>query len=199
MEVTVIRDDGVVGIDGIFRRVDLTALPAGIRAIQWNGSNGHIEYDEAPNTALDNVATFQPFIDLWIAAAPQPPTSSTPAIQPTASQMKAAALVRINAAYKAAVEAQTEGYPEDEVRSWPKQEAEARAWLQDSSAPTPWIDGAAAGRGVSKVELIARIIANAVQFAPVHGQLTGKRQKLCDQICTLGDQPTQQQLDAIQW
>ena len=27
MEVTVIRDDGVVGIDGIFRRVDLTALP----------------------------------------------------------------------------------------------------------------------------------------------------------------------------
>lgn len=199
MEVTVIRDDGVVGIDGIFRRVDLTALPAGIRAIQWNGSNGHIEYDEAANTALDNVTAFQAFIDLWIVAARQAPAPSTPAIQLTAGQMKAAALARINAAYKTAVEAQTEGYPEDEVRSWPKQEAEARAWLQDSSAPTPWIDGAAAGRGVSKVELIARIIANAVQFAPVHGQLTGKRQKLCDQICALGDQPTQQQLDAIQW
>jgi hypothetical protein len=113
--------------------------------------------------------------------------------------MKAAALARINAAYTAAVEAQTEGYPEDEVRSWPKQEAEASAWLQDSNAPTPWIDSAAAGRGVSKVELIDRIIANAFLFAPMHGQLTGKRQRLCDQIAALGGQPTQQQLDAIQW
>jgi hypothetical protein len=199
MRVTVIRDDGVVGIDGVFRPVDLSALPAGIRAMQWNGSDGHIEYEEAANTVLENVTAFQPFIDLWIAAARQPPAPSTPATQLTTSQMKAVALARINAAYKAAVEAQTEGYPEEEIRSWPKQEAEARAWLQDSSAPTPWIDGAAAGRGVSKVELIDRIISNAVLFAPMHGQLTGKRQKLCDQITALGDQPTQQQLDAIQW
>ncbi len=83
MRVTVIRDDGVVGIDGIFRLVDLSALPAGIRAIQWNGSSGHVEYDEAANTALDNVTAFQPFIDLWTAAAPQPSAPSTPATQPT--------------------------------------------------------------------------------------------------------------------
>jgi hypothetical protein len=200
MRVTVIRDDGVVGVDGIFRLVDLSALPAGIRAIQWNGSNGHIEYDEAANTALDNVTAFQPFIDLWNNAAPQSsPLPNVTIIPPTASQLKAAAMKRINAAYQSAVDALTAGYPEDEVRSWPKQEAEARAWLQDSNAATPWIDGAAAGRGISKVDLIDRIMANAALFAPTHGQLTGKRQKLRDLIAALGDYPTQQQLDAIQW
>jgi hypothetical protein len=53
MRVTIIRDDGVVGVAGIFRQVDLSALPVGIRAVQWNGSSGHIEYDDAANTDLD--------------------------------------------------------------------------------------------------------------------------------------------------
>lgn len=198
MRVTIIRDDGVVGIGGIFRPVDLSALPAGIRAVQWNGVSGHIEYDEAANTILDSIADFQSFIHLWTAAEPQEIVSA-PAGQSAASQMKAAATARINASYQAAVKAMTSGYPEDEINSWPKQEAEARAWLQDSNAGTPWIDGAAAERGMSKAELIDRIIANIALFAPMHGQLTGKRQKLCDQIAALGNTPTQQQLDAIQW
>jgi hypothetical protein len=53
MRVTIIRDDGVVGVAGILRQVDLSALPVGIRAVQWNGSSGHIEYDDAANTDLD--------------------------------------------------------------------------------------------------------------------------------------------------
>ncbi|SEO52732.1 hypothetical protein [Nitrosovibrio sp. Nv6] len=198
MRVTIIRDDGVVGVGGIFRPVDLSALPAGIRAVQWNGVSGHIEYDEAANTVLDSIADFQEFIHLWTAAEPQA-IAPIPVGQSAAGQMKAAAIARINASYRAAVKAMTAGYPEDEINSWPKQETEARAWLQDSNAHTPWIDGAAAERGMSKAELVDRIIANAALFAPMHGQLTGKRQKLCDEIAALGNTPAQQQLDAIQW
>ena len=198
MRVTIIRDDGVVGIGGIFRPVDLSALPAGIRAVQWNGVSGHIEYDEAANTLLDSIADFQSFIHLWAAAEPQA-IVPIPVGQSAAGQMKAAAIARINVSYQAAVKAMTSGYPEDEINSWPKQETEARAWLQDSNAHTPWIDGAAAERGISKAELVDRIIANAALFAPMHGQLTGKRQKLCDEVAALGNTPAQQQLDAIQW
>ncbi|MDQ3185986.1 MAG: hypothetical protein M3Q16_05895 [Pseudomonadota bacterium] len=196
MRVTIIRDDGVVGVNGLFRPIDLSSLPKGIRAVQWNGASGHIEYAEytkAANTPLETIADFQCFIDRWIAAAPQPPAP------PTVAEMKTAAVNRINAAYGAAVVATTAGYPEDEVKSWPRQEMEARAWLLDSSAATPWIDRAAAGRGITKAELIDRITANAALFAALHGELTGKRQKLCDQITLLGDSLMQEQLNAIRW
>jgi hypothetical protein len=112
---------------------------------------------------------------------------------------KAAALARINAAYQEAMDTLTAGYPEDEVRSWPKQEAEARLWLLNANAATPWIDGAAAGRGIVKAELVNKIMANAALLASLQGELTGKRQKLRDQIAALGDSPAQEQLDAIQW
>lgn len=196
MRITIIRDDGVVGVSGLFRPVDLSTLPTGIRAVQWNGESGHVEYDEyakAPNTHLKTIADFQPFIDRWIAAAPQPP------VPPGGNELKAAALERINRAYGAAVAALTADYPEDEVKSWPRQEMEARAWLANAGTATPWIDHAAVGRGIAKAELIDRIMAKAAVFATLHGELTGKRQKLREQIAALGDSPAQEQLDAIRW
>jgi hypothetical protein len=193
MRVTIIRDDGVVGVDGVFRRVDLSALPERIRALQWNGVSGHIEYDEGANKALYDIAAFQPFVELWNAAAPQPSPSRS------AQEMKAAALARVDRAYEAAVKEMTSDYPGDEVGSWPQQEAEARAWLTDAEASTPWIDAAAAGRGIDKAAFVHKILAKVSLFAPAHGQLTGKRQKLRDEIIALGNNPTQQQLDAIQW
>jgi hypothetical protein len=193
MRVTIIRDDGLVGIGGTFRMVDLSTLPPGIRAVQWDGKRGHVEHDESANTKLDNVEDFQPFIELWKAAAPQ---QVLPAV---ANGPKQDALARIDAAYRHATDALKAGYPDDETRSWPLQETEARAWLQNPDAATPWLDAAANARGLSKAELAGRIMANAASFASAHGQLTGKRQKLRDQIAALGDNALEEQLDAIQW
>ena len=181
MRVTIIRDDSLVGIDGQFRQVDLSGLPDGIRAVQWNGTGGHVEYDEAPNTALPHITGFQLFIERWEAAVPQVPVLSS-------SQAKAAALERIDAAYRAAVQALA-GCPEEEARSWPKQEAEAHAWAADPEAVTPWIDRAAATRGISKATLAEKILARAAAFTLQHAELTGK----------LGEHPAQEELDAVRW
>lgn len=195
MRVTVIRDDGVVGIDGVFRKVDLSGMPEDVRAVQWNGESGHTEfYDDAlANKAIDTIAGIVSFINLWVAAAPPGP----PVI--TAVELRSAAHARINRSYENAVKALTAGYPQNEIDSWAKQEAEARAWLADNSTPTPWIDGAAATRGIPKAKLVLSIISNADALAPIHGSLTGKRKKLRDAIDALGPNPTKQQLDAIVW
>ena len=193
MRVTIIRGDGVVGVDFVFRKVDLSALPTSVRAVQWDGTKGHVEYDNAPEDALDSIIDYQPFIDLWTAAAPPPPPPPTPA------QLIAAAHARINTAYQSAANALTSGYPADEISSWPKQESEARAWLADSAAATPWLDSASTARGITKADLVTRIMDNAALFTTAHGQLTGKRQKLRDEIDAIGSNPTQSQLDAIQW
>ena len=161
MRVTIIRDDSVVGVDGQFRQVDLSGLPCGVRAVQWDGAGGHIEYDEAPNTVLDRITAFQPFIDRWEAAAPQ-------AAPLPPSNARAVALERIDVSYRAAVNALTGSYPEEEVRSWPKQEAEANAWAADPDASTPWIDSAAAARGISRAALADKILARASAFTLLH-------------------------------
>ncbi len=75
MRVTIIADDGVVGVDGEFRSVDLSALDPNVHAVQWDGAKGHVEYrDRSPETPLADLAPYQPFIDAWAAAAPPPPT-----------------------------------------------------------------------------------------------------------------------------
>jgi hypothetical protein len=125
--------------------------------------------------------------------------TKTPFPAKSAETLIAAAHARINRIYEAAVNALTAGYPQNEIDSWAKQETEARAWLDDNAYPTPWIDAAAAARGILKVELIGLIIGNADALAPMHGALTGKRQSLRDAIDALGPTPTQQQLDSIVW
>jgi hypothetical protein len=191
MRLTIIRDDSLVGVDGVFRTVDLSALQeTGIRIAQWDTNQGHIEFDEGPNEDITDITEFQPFINLWTAAAPP---------EPTPAELKAAAHARINASYAIAVNALTSGYPESEIASWPKQETEARAWLADNNAATPWIDSAATARGIPKADFVTLVIANADALAPLHGALSGKRQLLRDQIDALGDSPTAEQLNAIQW
>ena len=75
MRVTIIADDGKVGVDGVFRAVDLSALDANIHAVQWDGSTGHVEHkDKSRPRTLSSVTEFQSFIDAWTAAAPLPPT-----------------------------------------------------------------------------------------------------------------------------
>lgn len=194
MRVTIIKEDGVVGIDGIFRHVDLAAFPNEIRAVQWNGESGHVEYQDSgiPNLDLTTIDGYQGFIDLWAAAAPV-------VVPPTPAELKAAAHARINAAYEVSVNNLTAGYPKSEIDSWAKQETEAREWTANNSTATPWIDSAASARGIAKADFVALILANADALAPLHGALTGKRQNLRDAINALGDNPTQAQLDAIQW
>ena len=194
MRVTIIRDDSVVGVDGVFRRVDLSALTANIRAVQWNGTSGHIEYDDTANTLLTNITEFQSFLDSWKAAAPGQVVSFAGS---SSDQMKAVAVARINTAYQSAVRELTAAYPEEEVKSWALQEAEAKAWLSNPQAHTPWLDSAADARSMSKADLAAKITAKAAAFAQAHGQLTGKRQRLQEMITALSDFLTQQQLDDI--
>jgi hypothetical protein len=193
MRVTIIRDDGTVGVDGVFRLVNLSALAPGVRAVQWDGSSGHVEYDASANTTLDNMNAYQQFVDLWNAAAPPPPTPPTPA------QNKAAAFDRINTAYEQAMTTLNGDYPDSEILSWPTQDAEATALLADKNADTPWLKGAAKGRNISMDNLALRVKKKSDKYLPAYGELTGKRQRLRDAIDALGDAPTLAQLNAIQW
>lgn len=55
MRITIIADDGLVGIDGEFRKVDLSDLDPAIHAVQFDtvAGAGHVEFKRSAQVPLD--------------------------------------------------------------------------------------------------------------------------------------------------
>lgn len=97
-------------------------------------------------------------------------------------RIKSRKLTEINTVYQQAIATLTPTYPDDERLTFDKQEQEARTWLADNSASTPFVDALSAGRQMEKEELVSRIIAKANAFALASGSLTGQRQRYEDML-----------------
>ena len=125
-------------------------------------------------------------VDAYAQTHPEQVTDEPAPPQPTEEELleraKTAKLYEINAAYEAATSALVSTYPQTELLTFDKQEAEARAWTEDNSAETPLVDALAAGRTMAKAELVRRIVAKADAFAVAVGYYTGQRQKYEDMV-----------------
>lgn len=98
----------------------------------------------------------------------------------TLEEIKTEKLTEINSAYDTATSSLVSTYPQTEILTFDKQEAEARAWDADNSVETPLVDMLALGRQMDKAELVKRILAKADAFALATGYLTGQRQRYED-------------------
>jgi len=65
MKFTIIKPDGVVGVGGLFLKIDLSSLPANLHAVQWSGNKGHEEWADGFNTEFTDLTPYQPTLDLW--------------------------------------------------------------------------------------------------------------------------------------
>jgi hypothetical protein len=91
-------------------------------------------------------------------------------------------LSKANAEFETAISSLTSSIPISEISTWTKQESEARAYLLDSNASTPFIDAICLAREVDKSYLVGKIIEKADAYAVAVGALTGVRQKLEKEI-----------------
>lgn len=115
----------------------------------------------------------------WLAAGNSP----EPAPRPDEAEALKVRLIDNNSSYSAATSAITADYPQLEKDTWPTQDKESKAWVADpAGALTPWIDRAAATRGIARDEYLRRTLAKAWQFEVISAYLTGTRQKYEDQI-----------------
>jgi hypothetical protein len=83
MRLTIVKPDGIVGVDGVFLPIDLSGLPINLRAVQWNGSTGHVEWTDQGNTDLSSIAGYQQYIDAHSNYVPPTP------VEPTIEQKRA--------------------------------------------------------------------------------------------------------------
>ncbi len=96
MRITIIPEDGAVYKDGVsFSGLDLGAIPAGVRAVQWYETHGEVEYfpvvqggeSAVPqNQIINEITQFQPALDAWQAAYD---AANTPPSPPTTEQIRA--------------------------------------------------------------------------------------------------------------
>ncbi len=110
----------------------------------------------------------------------------TPTPEEIAEEAKAAKLSEINAAADRAIATLTATYPDREIATFDKQEAEARAYAADPMASTPFLSALATARGISLPDLVKRVLAKASDFAVASGSIVGQRQAMEDRLeaCT---------------
>jgi len=65
--LTIIKDDGFVSVDGVgIDSIDCSSLASNIHAIQFDGTNGHVEYnDGTDNLAITAISDYSTITDLW--------------------------------------------------------------------------------------------------------------------------------------
>lgn len=78
MRLSIIADDGAVGVDGeFFSELDLSALDPNIHAVQWYGEYGEVEFKtrfedgklfHPGNQYITDVSSYQFAFDAWEAA-----------------------------------------------------------------------------------------------------------------------------------
>lgn len=105
-----------------------------------------------------------------------------PVHTPTLEEVKTAKLSEINAAADRAIATLTATYPDREISTFDKQEAEARAYSADPTAPTPLLSALAKARGLSMDDLVKRVLIKADTFAAASGYIIGQRQALEDRL-----------------
>lgn len=147
------KSDGTISDNSVLRVEDMAIIPLGHR--WWD------EYQK------------------WLYDGNSPEDAESP----SAEQLKANRLSANNYAYEQATVAITADYPQLEKDTWPTQDAEAQAWLNDPvNAATPWIDSASSERGIPREEYLRRTLIKSRQFKAVSAFLTGRRQKFEDAI-----------------
>lgn len=65
MKVSVIPSDKTIVLNGEALSFDFQHFPPSLRAIQWDGVSGTLEFATGPNQWFDNQEIVQPYIDAW--------------------------------------------------------------------------------------------------------------------------------------
>lgn len=111
-------------------------------------------------------------------------TEERPFVQPemTLKEAKVIKSKEINDVADSLISKLTKTYPDREIATFDKQEAEARSYVVDSSAPTPFLSIIAKTRGIELSDLVNRVIAKADKFADLSARIIGQRQALEDRV-----------------
>ncbi len=120
-------------------------------------------------------------------------------IRPDALARKAEDInTKVGTVFDSKVSLVTSGYTDKSIETWDLQRSEALAYDADVNAPTPLVDSLAIARGITKEDLVGRILAKATAFAGVMGALLGNQQRIEDLVALAVDADDMEELERIE-
>lgn len=154
------------------------------------------------NGVVVNIAIFDELPDGWVDTGDQrvnigwsfepddvfiAPEASIPDLE----TLKALKKDQINVLADEALNPILNAYPQSEIESWTIQIEEAEMWSLDNDYNTPFLDTLIVNRGgISKEDLVARILAKADYFRNVSATVIGQRQNKEDLVdAVVSDDP----------
>ncbi|WP_019703346.1 hypothetical protein [Paracidovorax oryzae] len=157
----------------------------------WTDAKGNVSrcqsYADVQMQSLrDDIAKYGGNLAEHQALIAEVEAAIVPPRPPRAEKVRADLVFTLAAEYERRMAVIAAGYPASERESWPVQTQEARLLLADASAAAPWIDAAAAARGLDRLVLAQRIAAKDDAYRVIHGLLTGARQAIEDRIDAAG-------------
>jgi len=95
--LTIIKDDGFVAVDGFgLTSIDCSSLASNIHAIQFDGTNGNVEYnDGTANLAITAISDYSTITDLWTSAKATHDTAVSDAATADATEAEAWAAYKL--------------------------------------------------------------------------------------------------------
>lgn len=69
MHLTIIKEDNMVYIDRVAKKIDCSELPEDFHALQWDGEKGWVEFvnNYKPPEPITDITPYQVYIDRWNA------------------------------------------------------------------------------------------------------------------------------------
>lgn len=93
MRYTIIKPDGMMGVDGRWCQVSMEGLPDDLHAVQFDTDQGHEEWTgDKDNTFFDRAEKYQSMITRWQAKADAEDNPPPPSI----GQLRSAAIRKVN-------------------------------------------------------------------------------------------------------
>tara|TARA_R110002033_G_scaffold147559_1_gene184797 strand:- start:55 stop:438 length:384 start_codon:yes stop_codon:yes gene_type:complete len=80
--VQIVTEDKLISVDGDVREGEYT-FPANLWAMQWDGSTGHAEWTDGPNTVIE-AADVAGYVTAWAQNVPEEEEEE---VEPTAEQV----------------------------------------------------------------------------------------------------------------
>ncbi len=102
----------------------------------------------------------------------------------------------VNKAFEGVITTMKLGYTDDEIKSWDKQESEARAYVLDAGASVPLLTAMAAAGSTTVSALVTRVIIKADLWTTNYGAELGKKQGLEDAVLVAA---TVNDVEVITW
>lgn len=170
--------DGSLVVDRVSALFPNVSFPPEGPNADWLAANGcYVVSHKTYDSAIEKAVRVEPYLENGEVFLTSVVALDQAEIDVMAAVAASQELQAANSTFEGEVADVRRAYTDSEIASWPVQLSEARQWLADSTAETPFLDAVISESGEAKADYVASILAKAATYSAVVGKALGRKRK----------------------